>query len=151
MYQNTAHITDVHTALIELLEAGASEIGVLKVYDDDVDKVDVTPSVGVQMLRTRRERNESGMMVTNQHTLYVLLYHAKITQQGKLTREANVLAEKVMDLINRRDPVTQGPNTLNGLVFNLFAGDSDAGTVRKGGARMRAVRITVTALSRTFV
>lgn len=150
LYQNTSEFDVVHAALIELIEMSASEIGLKRVYREDVAKVDTTPSVGVQMLRKRRAINETGMMTTNEFSFYVILYYAKITSEEKLSREAVKLAEKVEVAINRRS-VTEGPNTLNGLVYNLFASESEAGSVRKGGARMRAVRLTVTANSRTLV
>jgi len=150
LYQNTSDFEVVHGALVELIQMNASEIGLKRVYREDVARVDTTPSAGVQMLRKRRNINETGMMTTNEFSFYVFLYYAKITSEENLSRDAVAFAERLETAINKRN-ATEGPNTLNGLVFNLFASELEAGTVRKGGARMRAVRLTVTANSRTRV
>jgi len=150
MYQQTPHLSDVAAGLIELLEAASGTLELKRVYKDEPPRVDAFPSAAVAPLRTRRQLNETGMMYTMQHELIVYYYFAKIVTEDKLATEAMQRAERIVDEIIARDPVTQGPQTLNGLVFNLVADQLENGTVRRGGAKLRTVRINVSAQSRVL-
>lgn len=147
-YANTAHISEVALALKELLETQAGELELKRLYMEEPERIDAFPSAAVVPRRRRSQLNETGMMYTMQHELFVYYYYAKIQTLQKLITPSIQGAERIADAIIARDPVTNGPQTLNGLVYNLTINDLSSGTVRRGGARVRAVEISVSAQSR---
>lgn len=139
----TDNLVLVTQAVVDLLEADQS-LGLQKVWYGDQDRVPFTPCAAVESGGTESAPPSPTYWTQHELTIYVMVYFAKITSQSELKKEADQYGEKVKDAIHRN-------KNLNGLVVHGNVTAVEPGIARRGGAKLRATRLTVRYISKTII
>lgn len=139
----TENITQVTQAVVDLLEADQS-LGLKKVWYGDQDRIPFTPCAAVESGSVESTLTATGFWTTHEVTIYVMVYFAKITSQSELKKECDQYAEQVRDAIHRN-------KTLNGRVIHGNITTMEPGVARRGGAKLRATRLTLRYITKTLI
>ena len=120
------------------------DVGIKQVMYGDQDKIPVVPFVCVEPSNKRREFNGAPRRTRIDFELYVLVYYGMV-QDTQLNRaEVERLAEVVETRLHHA-------LTCDGLVINSLVASVESGAANKGGALMRATRLTFTAQSQVLL
>lgn len=118
--------------------------GIAEVLYGDQDKVGKVPLVCVEPSEKRRMLNGAPRRTEVALEVYILIYHGRIQDTQLNRQETDELAEAVEKRLHL-DP-TCGSLAVHSLVSNL-----SSGVANKGGALLRATRLTFTATSQVML
>lgn len=139
----TSDITTVTQAVVDLLEADQS-LGLKKVWYGDQDRIPFTPCATVESGSVESDLAATGYWTTHEITIYVMVYFAKITNQSELKKETDQHAEKVRDTLHKN-------KNLNSIVVHGNVTSMEPGIARRGGAKLRATRMTLRYITKTLI
>jgi len=139
----TDNITQVTQAVVDLLEADQS-LGLRQVWYGDQDRIPFTPCAAVESGGIESTIGASSYWTSHEVTVFVMVYFAKITSQSELKKECDQYAEQVRDTIHKN-------KSLNGLVIHGNITTMEPGVARRGGAKLRATRLTIRYITKTFI
>lgn len=141
----TANLTDVTQAVTDLLLANQPTLGAKEILYGDIDRVPKTPTVTVESGAVESDWPPNPTFWTQHNfTVYVMCYFCKVVEQAQLKKEADAFAESVRDIIHLN-------KTLNGIVIHGNVTMFEPGIARRGGAKLRANRLTVRYISKTHI
>jgi hypothetical protein len=125
-------------------EAWRAEVGIQQVMYGDQDKIPVVPMVCVEPSSKRRDFNGAPRRTQIDFEVYVLVYYGTL-QDTQLNRaEVDRIAEAVEARLHEAQ-------RCDGLVISSLVTGLDSGAANKGGALMRATRLTFTARSQIML
>ncbi len=130
----------------ELLEANAPSLGLKAVYYGDQDRIGITPCVTVEAGDVDLDITGTGMWMAVTINVGIMVYFAKIASDSKLKYESDIFAENIIDAIHQ-----DANKTLGGLVINGFIRQIQPGVAIRGGARLRAHRLSWRGISRAHL
>lgn len=114
--------------------------GIQRVNYGDVDKVDVVPLVCVEPSSKPRAFNGTPRRTEVNFEVYVLIYYGTLAGTQANRRQTDLIAEAVEKRLHS-DP------QCGGLVISSLVTGIDSGVANKGGAILRASRLTWTGKS----
>jgi hypothetical protein len=115
-------------------------LGIQRVSYGDVDKVDVVPLICVEPSSKPRAFNGVPRRTEVNFEVYVLIYYGTLAGTQSTRRDTDVIAEAVETRLHS-DP------QCGGLVISSLVTDMTSGVANKGGALIRATRLTWTGKS----
>lgn len=137
----TDNLDTVTQYIVDLINTNKVALGVQDVWYGDQELIPRSPAVAVEPGTKTRTLTGMPRMATNNFTVFILVYVAKL-QDIQLTRKtSNQLAEAIEDLIH-------GDSNLGGLVVHGFCTSQESGYAVRGSLLMRAVRISYEAMSK---
>jgi hypothetical protein len=139
----TDSLETITQTIVSLLE-DHTELGFEDVFYGDQDLIPRTPAAAVESAGLARELQgiATGGMTRNELSVYIFVYHCPIQSAQKTRKECDQFAEQVQRLLHN-------DVTLGGLVIHGFCNNSEPGVAVRGGAAMRAHRITWMGISKT--
>lgn len=142
----TDRVSVVADYIYDLLIANKATLTLNDVFYGDQEKIAKSRSVAVEsgpLTRTLAGAGTSGRTL-NELTVYVIVYVSGIRDNQTVRKEADELAESIMDLLHT-DP-QMGGNVIHGWVRSI-----EPGYAIRSGALMRAARVTWTGQSKTAI
>lgn len=124
------------------LRTNATDLGLAGVAYGDQDRIPSSPYACVEPDHKGAELNGVPRRTMNVFTIYVLLYYGAVGSNQDNRAEADLLADKVEDLLNADSHMGDAST---GLVDHCMVVGVDSGYVRKGNSLMRSSRLTLTA------
>ena len=137
----TENPSEVAQHIIDMLE-GTPSLGLTAVYYGDQERIPSTPCAAVETGPLNRTLAGASFRTDNTITIFVLLYLAKLQDVQATRKQVDELAEAVMDVLH-------ADINMGGLVIHGHVTSMEPGYAIRGGALMRAARITWTGLSKT--
>lgn len=132
----TDSISTIGQYLFSMLDSNRVDLGLKGVWYGDQEKIPETPAACVEMGLKRRELNGTPRRTLVVIDAYIILYHERISDEQENQRQSELKAEQVENLIHQ-DP------QLGGLVVHSLITSSEPGYVQRGGAKVKASRLTV--------
>ncbi len=140
----TGDTTVVTQAVVDLLLANP-QLGWKEVLYGDIDRVPKTPTICVESGSIELDWLPSPSFWTEHtFTVYAMCYFCKIVEQAQLKKEADAFAEAVRDVIHEN-------KTLNDIVIHGNVTLMEPGIARRGGAKLRATRLTIRYISKLHI
>ena len=140
----TIDTTEVTQAVVDLLLANP-QLGWKEVLYGDIDRVPKTPMITVESGPVESDWPPNpGFWTQHNFLIYVMCYFCKVVEQAQLKKEADSFAERVRDIIHLN-------KTLNGIVIHGNVTSFEPGIARRGGAKLRANRLTIKYVSKTRI
>lgn len=136
----TDRIDTFTAAIVDLLEANKSALGLTDVWLGDQVRVPRTPCVAVEPGPKGREYNGAPRRFVVTLESYIMLYIEKVQDTQLNTQEATTLAEEV-------EAVLHADAQMGGLVVSSYVAQSDPGYAERSNTQFRAVRLTFRATS----
>lgn len=136
MTELTDKISTIGQYLFDLLDANRVDLGLKGVWYGDQEKIPETPAVCVEMGPKNGELNGVPRRRLVVIDAYIILYHERIQDEQENQRQSELKAEQVEDLLHQDD-------TLGGLVIHSMVTTSEPGYVQRGGAKVKASRLTL--------
>lgn len=122
-------------------ESAAATMGPVVFYGDQ-EKLPVSPCICVDPGTRPRTLNGVSYTGTNDFTVYILVYHARV-QDNQLTRKQVQQISEIAERLMMKDP------QMGGLVIHCAVTENESGYVYRNNTMYRTNRITFTAMSRT--
>lgn len=142
----TDRFTPVTEKVFEIIDIAKTDLGIEDVYYGDQELLPRMPSVTVESGTYSRELAGMGGkgMTENMLNVFVMVYYGKVQDVQSNSREADALAEKLMDVLHT-------DVTLDGLVIHGHVATIEPGYATRRGVLMRSARITWQGLSKTQI
>jgi hypothetical protein len=121
-------------------EAWRTGVGIEQVMYGDQEKIPVVPLVCVEPSGKRRDFNGAPRRTQIDFEVFVLIYYGTI-QDTQINRAQT---DAIAELVEAR---LHNALTCDGLVISSLVSELTSGVANKGGAMMRATRLTFTARS----
>lgn len=140
----TDNISIVARKIYSLLDENRVGLGFQDIWYGDQDKTPRTPCAAVESGPKTRELNGAPRRTMVTMTIYVLVYHEKILDVQQNQLESEKLNEAVEALLHQ-------DAALDGLVIDSMVTNVEPGYVNRGGAKVKASRITFTCTSQKML
>lgn len=131
----TTKLSVVCDALKTKVDVNAVTLGVKAVYYGDQTKLPTTPVVCVEPDEVSQELNGVPRKTRVIIQAYLLVYHAAVTSPQTNRRQADILAESLVDLIHQ-------DKDLGGLLIHCMVTNVASGYAQREGTLIRTSRIT---------
>lgn len=138
--------------LIDLLNrpVNLAAAGLRRVYYGDQEYIPEVPAVCVEPAVVRRDIDGVPLRTLNEITTTILIYCANVEGVEEAQRDADRVAEKVIDIINQDGlPSHMGGTNFGDLAVYGYVQTSEYGYSVKDNKLMRANRATVYAMNKT--
>lgn len=139
----TAKVSVVATKVHDLLEENKVSLGLQDIYYGDQDKIPRQPAC-VEAGSKGQELNGAPRRTAVTMEVFVIVYHEKVADNEENQRKAELLAEAVEDLLHQ-------DSALDGLVIHSMVTSNEPGYVVRGGAQVKASRLTFQCTSQTML
>lgn len=127
-------------AVYDLVVANKVSLGLADIWYGDEDKTPRTPCVVIESGEKTRSLNAAPRRVEVTFNIYVMIYHAKLGDTQVTREQVEQLAEDV-------EAVLHADATIGGLVIHSLVALNEPGYASRGGALMKASRLTLQAIS----
>jgi hypothetical protein len=126
---------EVTRAVHQLFEENKVGLGLLDVYYGDQDKLPRTPCAAVESGSKNRQLNGAPRRTLVTIDVYVIIYFGRVTDGQFNQAESEKMAEAAEALLHQNED-------LNGLVIHSLVVTNEPGYVIRGGAQVKASRLT---------
>lgn len=140
----TDSIYVVGTAVYTLLDSRKVDLGLQDVWYGDQDKTPRTPCVAVETGPKIRTLNGAPRRTQVDMDVYLLVYHEMIRDTQENQRASEQLSEAI-EAVLHEDP------TLGGILIHSMVTLNEPGYATRGGALIRASRMTFSCLSQVLL
>jgi hypothetical protein len=134
-----ADLTDktsvVAAAVHSLLEENKVALGLVDVWYGDQDKIPRQPAACVEAGSKGRTLNGAPRRTEVTMEVFVIIYHERVTDSEENQRKSELLSEAVESLLHQNQD-------LDGLVIHSMVTSNEPGYVVRGGAQVKASRLT---------
>lgn len=131
----TDKVSVVATKLLDLLEENKVSLGLLDVWYGDQDKLPRQPAACVEAGSKSRDLNGVPRRTQVIMEVFVIVYHERVSDAEENQRKSELLSEAVEDLLHQ-------DSALDGLVIHSMVTSNEPGYVVRGGAQVKASRLT---------
>ena len=142
-------LTDSYTAVAKdiqaRLEANKTALGLEDVFYGDQNRIPRTPAVCVEAANKTRELNGLPRRTEVDMTIYVIVYHYKITNVQDVQEEVDTLAEQIEDFLHLDAQLRD--NAQEPTVVDSHVRSVESGYQQKKNSMFRATRLTFVARS----
>lgn len=124
------------------------KLGVVDIFFGDQANMPHSPTVCVEPGPVRSEYQGAPFVTNNELTVYIMLYHSKVSlPAGSLqdaAKESISLAQQIRDLLHE-------DKTIKGRVLHGFVTNLEPGYATRGGSLWRSTRITWQGMSKVSI
>lgn len=142
-----ATLSEVTQALVDLLRDNWVTLELETeedVYYGDQPKLAHHPSITVEGTVVERPLTNTGMVVTKEFNVFIMIYHSALNNISVKRKEVDEYYEGVVDLIHT-------DKKLGGLVVHGHVIRDEVGAADRGGTLMRTIRLTYQAINRESI
>jgi hypothetical protein len=135
MAELTDQVAVVAQYVHDLLEENKVDLGLVDIWYGDQDKIPRQPAACVEAGPKSRDLNGAPRRTSVLMDVYVIIYHEHVTDSEENQKKSEQLAQRVEDFLHQ-------DAQLNGLVIHSMVTTNEPGYVRRGGAQVKASRLT---------
>lgn len=139
---NTASSEVVATAIMAVIDAHMSDLGIMETFYGDQTIIPQTPAVCVSPGNKTREYEGASGATRNTFETYVYVYFGKVQDVQTNLHGAQTLADAI-------EPVVQADLTLGGIVIGTLCVQNEPGMINKMGSLLMGNRMTFQSFSKT--
>lgn len=140
----TDKISVVSQAVHDLLEENKVGLGLADVWYGDQEKLPQTPAACVEAGTKTRDLNGSPRRTQVIMEVFIIVYHERVSDSEENQKKSELLGEAVEDLLHQNED-------LSGLVIHSMVISNEPGYVVRGGAQIKASRLTFQCTSQTML
>lgn len=135
-------IEEVADLLVTKLTNNSTLLGIQGVFYGDQNLLPATPVICVEP-DVKDVSITPFRLINADISIYLIIYHSAVTSGQTNSRNADIMAQAVEDLIHADKQLLRGDGTAS--VIHCYIAKTAAGYVKKGTGTIRASRLTFTA------
>lgn len=137
----------VNQAVVDLLKSNWDTLGFSSpddIYYGDQARYPRTPSAAVQGSSLERELYQTGGQTLNDMSIFVMIFHSPYANLEVSQKQTDEFAEAVEGVLHQN-------RTLDGILIHSHVSTNEPGVAERGGTLLRATRLTLSCVSKTYI